>query len=272
MSNTISIREVAERAGVAVGTVSNTLNKPDKVSKKVQARVHAAIAELGYVRNESARALKVGRSREIGLLVTNLSNPFFTDIAQAADNAADEVGDVVTLCSSNESAGREVKHLLRLASQRVKGIIVNPLELDDLDLNELLGSGVPIVVLGRPASGHQRCSVSCDDVAGGEIAAQHLIRTGTSAACLHRGLPRPVAGGPTRNSLRRGIPVSKSSNLDELRIQDDGKKVGDQLAAMAAGRPSDRHHLRQRPDRPRCTPSHDDGRDPGSRGRRHHRL
>ena len=243
MSNTISIREVAERAGVAVGTVSNTLNKPEKVSKKVQVRVHAAIAELGYVRNESARALKVGRSREIGLLVTNLSNPFFTDIAQAADNAADEVGDVVTLCSSNESAGREVKHLLRLASQRVKGIIVNPLELGDLDLNELLGSGVPIVVLGRPASGHPRCSVSCDDVAGGEIAAQHLIGQGHRRLAFLGGFPDRLRG------IRLAIASAGSSDVkvqqfDALRIQDDGKTDRRPARCDETGRASDGHHLR----------------------------
>lgn len=236
MSNTISIREVAERAGVAVGTVSNTLNKPEKVSRKVQARVHAAIAELGYVRNESARALKVGRSREIGLLVTNLGNPFFTDVARGADDAADEVGDVVTLCSSNESAGREVKQLLRLASQRVKGIIVNPLELDDLDLNELLGSGVPVVVIGRPASGHHRCSVSCDDVAGGELAARHLIDQGHQRLAFVGGFPDRQRG------VRLAIASDESSAVTVQRFeargtQDDGRKAGDRLAAM---NPADR--------------------------------
>ncbi len=236
MSKNISIREVAERAGVAIGTVSNTLNRPEKVSRKVQARVHSAIAELGYVRNESARALKVGRSREIGLLVTDISNPFFTDVAQGADTAADEIGDVVTLCSSGGSADREVKQLQRLASQRVKGILVNPMELDDLDLDDLVGSGVPVVVLARNARGHDRCSVSTDDVAGGQLAARHLIDQG------HRQLAYVGVFPDRLSGVRLAIASADSPEVtlrafEAPRSLDGGRKVGDQLAAM---QPSDR--------------------------------
>jgi LacI family transcriptional regulator len=233
MSNTISIREVAERAGVAVGTVSNTLNKPEKVSRKVQARVQAAIAELGYVRNESARALKVGRSREIGLLVTDLTNPFFTDVARGADDAADDVGDVVSLCSSTNSAAREVKHLQRLASQRVKGILVNPLELDDLNLDDLLGSSVPVVVIARRARGQDRCSVSTDDVTGGELAANHLIEQGHRRLAFVGPFPDRMRGVRLAIASHEGSPVTFQTYAHESPASHEGgRQFGDQLAAM----------------------------------------
>src|SRR5215469_17221956 len=78
----VSIREVAARAGVSVGTVSNVLNRPEIVADSTRRRVQAAIKQLGFVRNESARQLRAGRSRTIGLLVLDVANPFFTDVAR----------------------------------------------------------------------------------------------------------------------------------------------------------------------------------------------
>src|SRR5690349_15056768 len=138
MGSQVSIREVAAHAHVSMATVSNTLNNPARVSKRMRDKVHAAIAELGYVPNESARALRTGRSREIGLVVNDIRNPFFADLADGADAEADDIGDVVTLCSSSGSSARERRQLQRLASQHVKGIIINPIDLDALDPKDLL--------------------------------------------------------------------------------------------------------------------------------------
>lgn len=178
MGSQVSIREVAAHAHVSMATVSNTLNNPDRVSKRMRDKVHAAIAELGYVPNESARALRTGRSREIGLVVNDIRNPFFADIAEGADAEADDVGDVVTLCSSSGSPVRERRQLQRLASQHVKGIIINPIDLDALDPKDLLGADLPIVVIARRPPGNNHCSVWVDDVDGGELAANHLLDLG----------------------------------------------------------------------------------------------
>src|SRR4051794_18488719 len=95
----VRIKDVAALAGVSVATVSNTLNRPAIVSNEVRQRVHAAIEELGYLRNESARALRTGRSRTLGLIVTDWANPFFTDVANGAEAAASARGATVVLCS-----------------------------------------------------------------------------------------------------------------------------------------------------------------------------
>jgi LacI family transcriptional regulator len=97
----VSIRDVAERAGVSVGTVSNVLNKPDRVSEAVATRVHDAIRELGYVRNDAARQLRAGRSSSVGLVVLDARNPFFTDVARGAEDAAAEHGVAVLLGDSD---------------------------------------------------------------------------------------------------------------------------------------------------------------------------
>ena len=102
-----SIRDVATRAGVSVGTVSNVLNRPEVVATATRERVLAAIAELGFVRNESARQLRAGRSRTIGLVVLDIANPFFTDVARGVEDVANEHGLAVILCNSDDRPEKE---------------------------------------------------------------------------------------------------------------------------------------------------------------------
>src|SRR5258705_13587923 len=101
---TTSIKEVARRAGVSLGTVSNVLNRPEVVSEATRLRVLDAIRELGYVRNDSARQLRAGRSRTVGIVVLDVANPFFTDVVRGAEAAAEAVGAVVVVCNSGEDA------------------------------------------------------------------------------------------------------------------------------------------------------------------------
>ncbi|MFC8372278.1 LacI family DNA-binding transcriptional regulator, partial [Streptomyces sp. NPDC057239] len=82
MAQSVGIKDVARVAGVSVGTVSNVINRPDTVAAETRARVLSAIDRLGYVRSESARQLRAGRSRIMGLLVLDMGNPFFVDVAR----------------------------------------------------------------------------------------------------------------------------------------------------------------------------------------------
>src|SRR4051812_48717351 len=103
----VSVKDVAAAASVSVGTVSNVLNQPSKVSPETVARVLAAIEELGYVRNDAARQLRAGRSRTIGLIVLDAANPFFAEVARGAEDRAAGAGMAVLLGNSGESADRE---------------------------------------------------------------------------------------------------------------------------------------------------------------------
>ena len=184
----VSIKEVAVRAGVSVGTVSNVLNRPDVVAATTRRKVEAAIADLGYVRNESARQLRAGRSRTIGLVVLDVANPFFTDVAQGVEATAEEADAVVTLCNSANDPLRQSRHLDLLAQQRVRGVLITPVETNDPAIDHLVEVGVPVVLVDRGAEQGDRCSVSVDDVHGGWLAGDHLSRRG------HRHIA--FAGGP----------------------------------------------------------------------------
>src|SRR3954468_8454493 len=125
---TTSIKEVARHAGVSLGTVSNVLNHPDLVAATTRQRVLDAIAELGYVRNDSARQLRAGRSRQIAIVVLDVTTPFFTDIVAGAEGAAEEQGVMVVVCNSGENADRERRHLDLLEEQRVRGVLITPVD------------------------------------------------------------------------------------------------------------------------------------------------
>src|SRR6266481_1304040 len=105
------MKDVASLAGVAVGTVSNVLNHPDLVRPLTRARVEAAMEQLGFIPNGSARQLRAGRSRCLGLVVLDVTNPFFTEVARGVEDYAQAAGYAVILCNSDEADDKERRYL-----------------------------------------------------------------------------------------------------------------------------------------------------------------
>ncbi|WP_077489035.1 LacI family DNA-binding transcriptional regulator [Sinomonas mesophila] len=173
-----SIRDVAERAGVSVGTVSNVLNRPDIVRAATVERVHAAIRELGFVRNDAARQLRAGRSTTIGLVVLDVRNPFFTDVARGAEDEAAQDGLSVVMANSDESPEREAAHVDYFETQRVLGLLMSPIGDMGERLERLRAAGTPAVLVDRTAGTRALSSVAVDDVEGGRLAARHLLGLG----------------------------------------------------------------------------------------------
>ena len=172
----MGIKDVAQYAGVSVGTVSNVINRPDLVAPETRQRVQATIEQLGYVRSEAARSLRAGQSRIIGQLVLDMANPFFADVASGAGRAARAAGLRVMLCNSANDPEEEAEYLSLFAEQRVRGVLLTPADSTGADLAVLRRHEIPFVLVDRMAS--EGCSVSVDDVAGGRIAGAHLAETG----------------------------------------------------------------------------------------------
>uniref|UniRef100_UPI003CD05A8C LacI family DNA-binding transcriptional regulator n=1 Tax=Saccharothrix mutabilis TaxID=33921 RepID=UPI003CD05A8C len=173
----VSIRDVATRARVSVGTVSNVLNRPDLVAPATRERVLGAINELGFVRNDAARQLRSGTPRAIGLVVLDVGNPFFTDVARGVEDTASDAGHAVILCNSDDSAQREARHVELLAEQRVHGVLITPVDTD-APVRRLRSRGLSVVLLDHPTDNPDLCSVAVDDRAGGRLALTHLITEG----------------------------------------------------------------------------------------------
>ena len=174
----VSIREVATLAGVSLGTVSNVLNRPELVAPPTRERVESAIATLGFVRNESARQLRTARSRTVGLVVLDIANPFFTDLARGGEDAANEAGIAVILCNSDGDRAKERHYLTLLAEQRALGVLLVPVEGAPRRPQALRQQGIPVVAVDAQISQTLGCSVSVDDERGGEVAVEHLIERG----------------------------------------------------------------------------------------------
>jgi LacI family transcriptional regulator len=161
-----------------VGTVSNVLNRPDIVAQSTRDRVHEAIKALGFVRNESARQLRAGRSRIIGLVVLDVANPFFTDVARGVEDEASRSGLAVILCNSDDQLPKETRYLELLEEHRVQGILITPVAGPDERLALLQRRGTPVVLLDSTSPSGGQCSVAVDDVLGGDVAMSHLLDGG----------------------------------------------------------------------------------------------
>jgi LacI family transcriptional regulator len=185
-----SVRDVATHAGVSVGTVSNVLNHPEKVLPRTVERVNASICALGFIRNDAARQLRAGRSRTLGLVVLDVRNPFFTDLARGAEDAAARAGLSLTLGNSAEDPEREAAYLDLFEQQRVHGVLISPYGDIAGRLGRLRKHGIPAVLVDRPAGDESLSSVSVDDVAGGRMAVEHLLEQGRRRIAF--------VGGPLR--------------------------------------------------------------------------
>ncbi|HEY0498588.1 MAG TPA: LacI family DNA-binding transcriptional regulator [Kutzneria sp.] len=174
----VGIKDVAALAGVSVGTVSHVLNRPEVVADATRLRVEQAIDELGFVRNGAAGTLRAGRSQVLGLVVMDVTNPFFTDIARGAEDVANGNGYVVILGNSDESDDKERNYLRVLQEQQVAGVLITPVHDDSTRLRQLRDVGTSVVLVDRAALGADQCSVSVDNVAGGRLAAEHLLGLG----------------------------------------------------------------------------------------------
>lgn len=211
MAATANIRTVAQRAEVSVGTVSNVLNHPELVAEATRHRVELAIEDLGFVRNGSARQLREGRSRTIGLIVHDVANPFFTDVARGVEDAANDAGSAVILCNSDGSEDKEGRYLRVLEEQRVAGILITPVGPDLRQLERLRARSRNVVLLDRQSSTADQCSVAVDDVRGGELGVAHLLALGHERIGFVNGPTRVRQCADRRTGVLRAL---RTASLD----------------------------------------------------------
>jgi LacI family transcriptional regulator len=174
-----SVGDVASLAGVSLGTVSNVLNHPDKVTSDTRARVDRAISMLGYVPNAVARSLAVGSTNTIGLIVSDLDNSLFIDVARGAEDAAETAGLTLMLANSDARIEREAAHLAMFGQAQVTGILMTLNDAAHFEaVARIAPRGTPLVLLNFSAPTSQFCSVDVDNALGGYLATKHLIEIG----------------------------------------------------------------------------------------------
>jgi LacI family transcriptional regulator len=201
--------------------------------------VQSVIARLGYIRSESARQLRAGASRIVALLVLDMGNPFFVDVAKGAERTARKAGLGVMVCNSAQSTAEETEYLSLFAEQRVRGVLVTPVDTTGHSLDALRRQNIPFVLVDRVAPDTDGCSVSVDDVAGGRLAAQHLVSAGHTSF-VYVGGPRDLPqvrdrrAGALAALDEAGLPATALTEISAERLDvAAGRDAGARLLGLS---------------------------------------
>lgn len=173
-----TIHDVAKRAGVGSITVSRVINNSGYIRSETRERVQKAIAELGYVPNTLARSLRSRRTNTVALMVTDITNPFFTTLARGVEDAANEAGYTVFFCNTDESAEKEERYLKVLLQKQVDGLLLVPTQKSMKTIQQILKHGTPVVVLDRRISDVEVDIVRCDSIQGAYDLTNYLVSLG----------------------------------------------------------------------------------------------
>jgi LacI family transcriptional regulator len=181
-----TIKHVAARAGVSFTTVSHVLNGTRRVSDSARERVERAIAEMGYAPSAVARALKMSETGIVGVLVPNITNPFFAELTRGIEDCCRRTDYSVFLCNSDDDPVRQSRYLQTLLERRVDGLLLAAAAGEAAALAQRLSAArVPTVVVDRHIAGLAADLVRVDHEAGARLAVEHLVQLGHRAiACL----------------------------------------------------------------------------------------
>lgn len=230
------IKEVAERAGVSTATVSRVINESSNVSPHLRERVLAAIAELHYSPSRLARHLRSQSTRTIGLIISDIQNPFFTSLVRGVEDVAYQNGYSILLCNADEDPTKEQLYVEVLRAERVAGAIVAC--TSETCCQALLEFYLTWVAVDRRVYGREVDTVVVDNVAGARQAVLHLLNLGHRRIGLIGGSVTVTTGrerldGYLAAFAERGLPV-----LADLLLSGDFKEAsGHRLASELLARP-----------------------------------
>jgi LacI family transcriptional regulator len=237
-----TIKDVAAAAGVSVATVSRVLNGSERVDPKLAKRVSEAVARLGYRRSGLARSLRIQRARVVGLVISDIRNPFFTDVVRGIEDRVGAEGYSLVLCNSDEDLTKEGDYLDLFVEERMAGAIVSPASSDGTRLTALTERGMPVVLIDREAAREAVDTVLVDNVRGGELATEHLLAGGYRRIACVTGPPRTSTGNDRLEGWRTALRAAGRPAEEGLVRRADFKESGGHDAAaelLASPEPPD---------------------------------
>jgi LacI family transcriptional regulator len=215
-----TIKEVAERAAVSTATVSRALNGR-RINPELLARVESAIEETGYRPNRLARGLRRQSTMVWGLVISDVRNPFFTNLARAVEDVANASGHSVVLCNSDEDVDKESRYIEMLVGEQVAGLLLSPALEDSSSVDVALAQGIPVVAIDRRVRTAAVDTVLVDNHAGARDAVLHLVSEGARRIAVLVGDPRVTTA---RERLEGYVAALRQSGLeydDELVLYGD---------------------------------------------------
>lgn len=234
-----SLQEVAKRARVSIATVSRVLNKSDKVVPETRATVEKALRDLGYRPSRVARRLRMNRggAHLVGLIIPDIQNPFFAEIARGVEDAAYANEYALLLCNSDESQAKERFYLGVMQAEWVDGLVLPPFDETDPAVVEVVKSGMPVVCVDRSLSTAKTDLVEVDNYQGAFEAVMHLLERGHKRIGLIEGRPDVSTSRERRRGYldalaARGVPVRKELMRAGDFKQESGRVLTSELLAL----------------------------------------
>lgn len=215
-----TLHDVAKAAQVSIATVSATIHGTARVSHELQARVREAIKALGYRPNLIAQSLKLGSTRAIGLIVTDITNPFFTSVVRSIEDIAHANSFALILCNSDENIQKERINLQLVRSRMVDGLIFSPVGAAD-EYADFAHNPTPTVLLDRTIDGQNLDAVTVDNAGGTYGAVRHLIALGHRRIAIVTGPEHLTTSRERLQGYRRALAEAGIS-MDEALVRGGG--------------------------------------------------
>jgi DNA-binding LacI/PurR family transcriptional regulator len=235
-----TLRDVAKLAGVSTSTVSRALSRPELVNRRTRARVEEASRALGYSPSRVARRLRVerGRANLVGLIIPDLQNPFFAELARGVEDAAQRHGFTVLIGNSDEEQEKERRYLQVMQAESVDGVILPPISERDPAAMELVRSGMPVVLVDRKLADARTDTVVADNVGGAYQATEHLLGLGHLRIGFIEGRPevstsRERLEGYARALASHGIEVEPELVRAGDSRQQSGRRLATELLELS---------------------------------------
>ncbi|MBU2439328.1 LacI family transcriptional regulator, partial [bacterium] len=216
-----TIKDVAELVGVHPSTVSRVINDDSRISEKTREKVFLIIKKLGYTPNAIARGLKTKRTHTLGMLIPDITNPFFAEIARGVEDAANKNDFNIILCNTDDRLKKERTYLEILRGKRVDGLILGTAHIKDKSILELEKNNFPYILVSRNIEELDKNCVIVDDEAGGIMATEYLIKLG------HRRIAHITGPLKTRSALNRLKGYKLAFKKYEIEYRDELVGEGD---------------------------------------------
>lgn len=225
-----TISDVAKAAGVSTATVSRVLNGNTEVDPVMAARVRSVVENLSYRPSRIARSLRTRRSSVWTLIISDIRNPFFTDMVRGVEDVAFLNGYSLVLCNSDENVVKELDYLQLALAENMSGVMLTPASRSKTDISKLTAHGVPVVTVDRRLKTGGVDSVLVDNTKGAEMAVAHLARAGYRRIGYVSG-PTSISTGAERLAgYRTGVRIHKLRTGSDLIRYGDFHAEGGKIA------------------------------------------
>lgn len=237
----VRLKDIAKRVGVSPTTVSLVLNQgsTSRISEATRQKILEAVKELGYQPNRATKSRTLTIPPTIGFVVTDITNPFFTELANIVEDVTSRFGYNIILCNTRKNLKKEMEFLEVLWRRRVDGLIIAPVDDKESNLQDFLQHDIPVVLVDRCLQGIEASAVILDNVEGASMAIEYLINLGHTRIGIINGRQNTTTGqerlrGYIKTLEEHGLEIDKRLISDGRYTIEGGRQATEKLLNLSA--------------------------------------